>query len=60
MKKLFAIVLVLLLFMGFSVPAEAATHWFSYTILDDGTAQITFYFGNENNIEIPSRLDGIK
>lgn len=32
---------------------------YEYTVLDDGTAQITAYNGNEVNLVIPSTIDGL-
>ncbi len=31
---------------------------YKYTILDDGTAEITAFSGNDENVEIPQELDG--
>jgi hypothetical protein len=33
-------------------------HYFTYNVLEDGTAEITGYTGEETNLEIPSKLDG--
>ncbi|MEE1280888.1 MAG: leucine-rich repeat protein [Acutalibacteraceae bacterium] len=33
---------------------------YEYRLLDDGTAEITKYIGNETNITIPSSIDGYK
>lgn len=40
-----------------AVPAE---HDYSYDLLEDGTAQITGYRGNDSNLSIPSGLGGIQ
>ncbi len=31
---------------------------YEYTVLDDGTAQITEYLGSEENVDIPEKIDG--
>ena len=33
---------------------------YSYLILEDGTAGISCYFGNEENVVIPDTIDNIK
>lgn len=44
-----------------SVSAETLTYEdFEYTVLDDGTLAIIYYFGNDTEVEIPSEIDGKK
>ena len=60
MKKwIYLLTLVVLLLIPARGPVEAidSGEW-SYTILDDGSAKITDYSGEEANLVIPSSLDG--
>ena len=52
--------LVLMALLAFaSITSFAATSGdYEYTVLSDGTAQITGYTGNASNLAIPSRIDG--
>ncbi len=63
MKKLLcsvlSIVMILSITAGLHLQAFAATSGdFEYEILDDGTAEITDYYGEAETLEIPSILDG--
>ena len=44
---------------GIAAFAENSTKY-DYEVLDDGTAIISFYYGNEETVEIPSEIDGHK
>lgn len=65
MKKLLAVVLTMLLGLGLFAPAMAETSpglyisgdW-QYTLLADGTAEITGYTGQERALRIPDQIDG--
>ncbi len=60
MKKWIYLPLLLLLLLipaRSSVEAIDSGEW-SYTLLDDGSAKITAYYGWDTNITIPSTLDG--
>ena len=55
-----AMILTALPLAGVTAFAEDETHTsgdFEYTILEDGTAEITGYTGNAETLEIPSELD---
>lgn len=64
-KRLLSLLLALMMIIlampmsGMSVFAAVETE-FNYYVLDDGTAQITSYYGSEKNIEIPSEIYGYK
>jgi hypothetical protein len=66
MKKLLALVTVLVFMCGmlasFTVTVSAEEYYtsgdFMYTILEDGTAEITTYTGVAKEIEIPAEIDG--
>ncbi len=46
---------------GTAIVASAATYGdYEYTVLDDGTVEITKYTGSEANLKIPSEIDGKK
>lgn len=56
---LFAIMMLLSITSGFSCSVLADTSGdFEYTVLDDGTAEITGYTGNATDLVIPSEIDG--
>lgn len=56
---LFAIIMLLSITSGFSCSVLADTSGdFEYTVLDDGTAEITGYTGNATDLVIPSEIDG--
>lgn len=62
-----AMILTVLCFAPLSVGAETSTDAvtvtsgdYEYTVLDDGTAQIAKYNGNEAELTIPTELDGKK
>ena len=57
MKKLLSACLCLLLCASF-VPALAEEANYQYALLDDGTAEIVEYRGNDQTLEIPAVLDG--
>ena len=65
MKKLLAVLLTMLLGLGLFAPAMAETapslyvsgDW-QYTLLADGTAEITGYTGQERALRIPDQIDG--
>ena len=71
MRKVLALVLALVLTISFCAAAEeepAETHEpekfecgdYTYILLDDGTAKILRYAGNEEVLVVPDALDGIK
>ena len=61
MKKGALCILVLFLLAGFFPAARASVSGgFEYRLLDDGTAVITGYTGDEAKPVIPSAIDGIK
>lgn len=57
-----ALLAVIMIFGAFTIvpiTASAATSGdFEYEVLDDGTAEITAYNGNDETLAIPSELDG--
>ncbi len=56
-----AMILTALPLTGVTAFAEDETHtsgYFKYTVLEDGTAEITGYNGKAETLEIPSKLDG--
>lgn len=56
---LLAIIMLLSITSGFSCSVLADTSSdFEYTVLDDGTAEITGYTGNATDLVIPSEIDG--
>ena len=60
MKKLFAALVALVLLLTTCALAEefqTSGDW-EYYVLDDGTIDITEYYGNEESLEIPSVIDG--
>ena len=62
MKKLtFGVLLcvVLVCCTFFAASAEQVSGSYAYTLLDDGTAQIVRYTGEEAELAIPDKLDGI-
>ncbi len=64
MKKFFSLVTALIMAISLvgilpSVAASAETSGdYEYTVLEDGTVEITGYTGSETEIEIPSEIDG--
>ncbi len=64
MKKFFSLVTALIMAISLvgilpSVVASAETSGdYEYTVLEDGTVEITGYTGSEAEIEIPSEIDG--
>lgn len=63
LRRLFLAFVALCLLMCVPVLAEEPEKHrcgdFEYVILEDGTAEITFYYGNEIELTLPSELDGI-
>lgn len=63
-KKIAVILLtVIILFNVFTVmpiAVSAETNEYSISVLDDGTAEISDYFGSEKNLTIPSKIFGYK
>ncbi|MBR3150069.1 MAG: leucine-rich repeat protein [Eubacterium sp.] len=65
MKKILSLVLTIVLIMSvvsaipFSASAETSGAW-TYYLLNDNTAEIENYSGNESVLEIPSEIDGYK
>ena len=59
---LLSFLMIISLFTAMPFTAGAVTSAisgdFGYDILDDGTAEITFYYGNATTLELPSTLDG--
>ena len=63
MKKCIALVLVLLALVCCAAadePTEYTCGDFTYILLEDGTAEITDYFGNAAELVVPDTLDGYK
>ena len=61
MKKGMLALLLLLLLAGTFTAARADTSGgYQYRVLSDGTAAITGYTGNDKNLKIPSKLNGIR
>lgn len=67
MKKLIAMMLVLSIGLSLVCPCMAAgkkkqgvikSGKWSYTVLENGTAEIWLYRGNSKNVKIPEQLDG--
>ena len=59
MKKLLLVVVMVVLCLAVGMTASAET-WgdYEYTVLEDGTVEITKYTGSGGEIEIPSEIDG--
>lgn len=55
---LLSMTMVISVLSSLTVFAEGSAD-FSYTVLEDGTAQITGYSGSDTVVEIPSEIDGI-
>ena len=59
MLSILTIAMLFSLFLFTGLTAFAATSGdYSYTVLDDGTAEITKYSGSATSLTIPSKLDG--
>ncbi len=59
MSLFLSLVMLLSITAGFDLSAYAATSGdFEYTVLDDGTAEITKYIGLAVDLTIPSNIDG--
>lgn len=63
MKKILCLILSLAMLVsisaGVSLTASADTSGdFEYTVLDDGTAEITSYIGTATEVTVPSEIDG--
>lgn len=65
-KKIFgrtlSVILAIFLLLGtipiVGVSAAEVTSNFEYTLLDDGTIEVTRYIGNDINVVIPEEIDG--
>ena len=64
-KKRISLLLSLIMIIS-SFPLAGVTAFavkggdYEYTVLEDGTAEITFYYGNAETVEIPAEIDGHK
>ena len=65
MKKLLVVLMMLLLcLLSMSAPAEESEREFftcgdfKYALLEDGTAEITKYYGNAEKLDVPAELEG--
>lgn len=61
MKRLWIALTISLLLQAVTFAEEKETFTsgdYEYTLLDDGTAEITKYIGGEKNPEVASELDG--
>ena len=61
MKKIWMVALVLILTAAFGALAEETEYSqgdYSYIILENGTAEITAYYGEEEHLVLPSELGG--
>ncbi|MBQ4105800.1 MAG: leucine-rich repeat domain-containing protein, partial [Clostridia bacterium] len=60
MKKTIALILVLMMCFTLAAPALASTvaEQYTYTVISDSYVKITKYIGSENEIVIPSEIDG--
>lgn len=61
MKKTFSLILLIILIINIFIPVYAEQSGdYSYSILSDGTAEITLYTGSNTVLNIPNTLDGKK
>lgn len=58
MKRLLVLTGMICMLFSMAVFAEETSGDYKYTLLEDGTAEITAYTGEDTELEVPSSLDG--